>query len=93
MQTYFADLLAFFGISGAPQTFVELSLGCSVCWWLWVSSLPVFALSRNVLTLGGGFVDLHSCRCRLFSALAVSRRSLRSDTPFSLHLLWCQGWL
>lgn len=24
MQTYFADLLAFFGISGAPQTFAEL---------------------------------------------------------------------
>lgn len=26
MQTYFADLLAFFGISGAPQTFAELTL-------------------------------------------------------------------
>lgn len=25
MQTYFADLLAFFGISGAPQTFAELT--------------------------------------------------------------------
>ena len=24
MQNYFADLLAFFGISGAPQTFAEL---------------------------------------------------------------------
>ena len=24
MQTYFADLLAFFGISGAPLTFAEL---------------------------------------------------------------------
>ena len=24
MQTYFADLLAVFGISGAPQTFAEL---------------------------------------------------------------------
>ena len=27
MQTYFADLLAFFGISGAPQTFAELIFG------------------------------------------------------------------
>lgn len=26
MQTYFADLLAFFGISGAPQTFAELKV-------------------------------------------------------------------
>ena len=90
MQTYFADLLAFFGISGAP---LNLSLGCSVCWLLWASFLPVFVLSRNVLTLGGGFVDLHSCRCRLLSALAVSRRSLCSDASLSLHLLWCQGWL
>ena len=24
MQNYFADLLAFFGISGTPQTFAEL---------------------------------------------------------------------
>lgn len=28
MQTYFADLLAFFGISGAPQTFAELTILC-----------------------------------------------------------------
>lgn len=66
----------------------NLSLGCSVCWLLWASFLPVFVLSRNVLTLGGGFVDLHSCRCRLLSALAVSRRSLCSDASLSLHLLY-----
>ena len=93
MQTYFADLLAFFGISGAPQTFAEL-----IPWMFGVLValgivLACFRLISECINAGRGFVDLHSCRCRLFSALAVSRRSLRIDASFSLYLLRCQGWL